>query len=744
MPATASRFSRGNSFIVRMNAASTRHTEFVTMSGQSARSTPYVTHSANAHTVHVYAARERSLVSRVFTTRTACGTYATIDAAAARVPTTVTASIAIPEGVATSMPALVSALTAVTTVDADAHSSVVRIGAARDNAHMSSRRHAAVLLTAAAGCGFNPSGEGAPNDGTPPPDDSGNITVTLRYDSVADFTMPGTTAEDLVVEPWGALAPAAYQAGALIAHGSNSQRFNEADEAVWDEIVSSAAPAGTGFMTRPLSGDPPGVGLDSGDTWTYWAEGEIWLDAGPTTFVVDCDDQCFIEAAPEAGGDYVRVVNGRFGVGTGTFTAEATGWHPIRLAAQEGFGASRFDIQLFPGNATTGELLSPARLRARVDGMRGTVLAGWDNALLVGAPTRSLATAELVNADFGGNTPRDLGIGSGDQWSVRWAGQFYVTIDGAYQLRVQSDDGQRLYVNGEVVTDVLDGTTADNTVEVELKAGWNDLALDLNELTGNASARLRVTGGPEPGLDRELPASRLRPLEPRGRRIETAGEDDDVGIPDDPSSPGATSTVKIGGLTGATVASVDVVVGINHGRFADLEVRLVHPGGNEVVLRDNSDAGGNGNRFLRFSTDAFVDTPAAGDWRVRVNDTVAGTGGSITDLQLAVHMRNGPDQVARDASFTSLVRDLGNVVSIDQVRFAGRSPSGEGVAIRLRGCDAPEQCAAAPWSAPITESGSPAGIDVKRYIQYRVELTSDGEREPELDWVEIDYRVPPG
>jgi hypothetical protein len=162
------------------------------------------------------------------------------------------------------------------------------------------------------------------------------------------------------------------------------------------------------------------------------------------------------------------------------------------------------------------------------------------------------------------------------------------------------------------------------------------------------------------------------------------------------------------------------------------------------LLRDNSGVGGNGNRSLRFTTDAFLDTAAAGDWRVRVSDTVAGTGGTLTDVQLAIHLANGPDQVARSAAFTSLVHDLGNVVAIDRVRFGGRAPTPDGIAVRLRGCDAPEQCAAAPWSEPIIDgAGAPAAVEVKRYLQYRVELTSDGEREAELDWVEIDYRVPP-
>lgn len=598
-----------------------------------------------------------------------------------------------------------------------------------------------MFATMASGCGFHPGGA-APDDGGIDDDGGGLVSVTLRHDSVDDFTVTGTLAETLVIEPWGALAPAAYHAGALLAHAANTQRFTEAVDATWAQ-VTDGAPAGTGFMSRSIAGDPFGVGLDSGDTWTFWAEGEIWLDAGPTTFVVDADDQGFIEIAPP-GGDFVRVVNARLGIGSGMFTAAASGWHPIRLAMQEGFIGSDLDIDLYPGGAMLAEPLSPARLRTRVDGRRGSVLAAWDGAYLTGTPQRTLATDALVDADFGTNVPADLGIGSGDQWSLRWSAQFYALVPGTYPLRVQSDDGHRLYVNGALASDELEAVVADVTVDVAFVAGWNDLVLDHNELTGDASMRLRVTGGPEPGLTSELPASRLRPLEPRNERVETAGNGTDVQLPDSAGNPGAASAVAIGGLTGATVAGVDVVVGINHGRFADLEVRLVHPGGNEVLLRDNSDAGGNGNRALRFSTAAFDDTQAAGTWSVRVTDTVPGTGGTITDVQLAVHLANGPDQVARSAAYTSLVQDFGGVAAIDQVRFGGRSPLPGGIAVRLRSCDAPEQCAATPWGEAVTDgAGGVPQVDVKRYVQYRVELTSDGEREPEVDWIEIDYRVPP-
>src|SRR5207253_37060 len=120
---------------------------------------------------------------------------------------------------------------------------------------------------------------------------------------------------------------------------------------------------------------------------------------------------------------------------------------------------------------------------------------------------------------------------------------------------------------------------------------------------------------------------------------------------------GSARGLHIAALPGATVSSVDVIIAFNHPRVADLQLRLVHPGGNEVLLRNNSSEGGSGPRVLRFTTDMFDDTPAGGTWGVRVTDTQQAQTGAVTDLPLAVHMHDGPDQIARTASYTSTVHD---------------------------------------------------------------------------------------
>ncbi|HUQ04791.1 MAG TPA: proprotein convertase P-domain-containing protein [Kofleriaceae bacterium] len=595
-------------------------------------------------------------------------------------------------------------------------------------------------LALAAGCSFTPTGGTVADDDGGTGDDAGDVPMALRDDSAADFAVAGAALDSAVVEPWGAIAPAAFHVGGLVAHAANSERFGEPDEATW-AMVTGASAAGTGVFARSITGDPEGVGLDSGDSWTYWAEGEVWLDAGETTFLVDIDDAGFIEIAP-LGGAFTRVVNARLGVSTGAYTAATTGWHALRLAMREGIGASKLDVQMYINGSATPVPLAGARLRTRVDNLRGMMLEGWDSTLMQGRPGITVADAALVDARFQNNAPVGVGITAADSWSLRWSGQFYVTTAGTYSLRVESDDGHRLYVGSQVVTDALAGGTTDRTAAVGLVAGWNDLVLDLNENSGDAMVRLRVVAGPEPGLQDELPATRLRPLAPRTERLETVGDATDLLVPDGDAN-GASRSVKVAGFPGATVASVDVIVGLNHPRIADLQVRLIHPGGNEVLLRNNTSEGGSGPRSLRFVIETFDDTPAEGEWTVRVTDTANGQVGSLTDVQLAVHMANGPDQIARTASYTSPVRDLGEGVrTLGAVTLGARLPVGAGATVRLRGCDTAEACEAEPWSAPLAD-GDPAGLPARRYLQYRLELTSGGEREAEIDFVELAYSRAP-
>ena len=53
-------------------------------------------------------------------------------------------------------------------------------------------------------------------------------------------------------------------------------------------------------------------------------------------------------------------------------------------------------------------------------------------------------------------------------------------------------------------------------------------------------------------------------------------------------------------------------------------------------------------------------------------------------------------------------------------------------------------CATEPWGPPITDpmGGKPVVLP-RRFVQYRIELTSNGDRAPIVDELRIDYTVNP-
>ena len=599
---------------------------------------------------------------------------------------------------------------------------------------------AAWLSLALAACAFEPAG--APGGGDDDAGvDAGGARTTLRDDLAADFAGPGTRLEDAVIEPWGSLAPAAYHVGGLLARLDNASRFDDLTAATWADVVAGAVD-GTGFALPRLERAPVGVGLGDPEGWTYWLEGELWLEAGEHQLWLRADDAGFVELAAPGTTAFTRVTSARyFAEGRAPYLAARAGWYPVRIAMSQHGGDAVLDLRVQGPAEREPQVIAPARLRARVDGLRGTELAGWDGSQLYGVAQRTLYQADLVTLDVGGGVPPDLGIGEADYWSVRWSGQFYVTHPGTYRFRIDSDDGQRLYLGGGRRIEAIGGGPADRTVDVELAAGWTDLVLDHSESTGSARARLRVVASPDPELGELLPRARLRPVVPRGEQVTTAVEPTDAAIADD-GVVAAESKLELALADDAVVTSIDVGVSVDHPRVADLEVRLVHPDGSTTLLRDNDGAGGNGARTWRFTSEAFDGKPARGTYRVRVLDTASGQSGRLTDFALAVHHRGGPPVIAPGAAWTSAVRDLGDGVrAIDRVRFGARIPAGAGVQVRLRACDLPDRCADEPWSIPVTTAaGAAPRVTPRRYLQYRIELASDGEREPELDWIEIDYR----
>lgn len=85
--------------------------------------------------------------------------------------------------------------------------------------------------------------------------------------------------------------------------------------------------------------------------------------------------------------------------------------------------------------------------------------------------------------------PPDL---DGEEFSVRWTGRLRVPATGKHRFTVRSDDGARLWIDGELVADAwIDQPATDHSATIELEKGSHRLRLEYYQRGGEAECRLR-------------------------------------------------------------------------------------------------------------------------------------------------------------------------------------------------------------------------------------------------------------
>jgi hypothetical protein len=116
---------------------------------------------------------------------------------------------------------------------------------------------------------------------------------------------------------------------------------------------------------------------------------------------------------------------------------------------------------------------------------------------------------ETVNFDWATGSPH-AALGA-DGWSARWTGQLVPATAGQYTFYTQSDDGVRLWVNGQpVVNNWTLHAVTENSGAVQLQAGVPvDIRLEFFESGAQAVCKLWWSG---PGIAKQpVPAAVLRP-----------------------------------------------------------------------------------------------------------------------------------------------------------------------------------------------------------------------------------------
>lgn len=556
-----------------------------------------------------------------------------------------------------------------------------------------------------------------------------------RDDTAADFGQPGAVLDGVSVEEPGAIAPTPYFTGGLRLTATASARFAEVDGASW-EALAGAVPSGRGFVRYVGfdvgGGRLAGVGLDAdaSEEVTAWIEGEVWLTAGEWRFELDAGGVGFVDL--DSGDGFERLATGdNQATADGLRVIAADGWYPIRGAVAD--VDDWFYFYLAASDDGAPGWIDPERLRARVDDVHGVVLDGFDDPYTLyptaTAISQSPLTAATVDAE-------DLEVGEGD-WSVRYTGQVRVDVGGSYVLEVDSYAGHRLWIDGELELDDLGYDAVVNRTEaLALDAGWHDVVIE-QMWSSPESPRLALTvvSGPEL-VGAGFPLERTRPVVGRGVRwVSNSCWYEDV-----PDSGEATCAAWVGLPSGATALDANLGWEVDHPVLSSLLVTLTSPDETTIALAQPGDLTGGGTASDHLHIDVASGAEVEGWWHLGMTDTVTDMMvGHIDALSITTTYRGGEAPFAAVSTFTSAVRELGDLTSFGDVAWAVRQGAASDAVVRLRTGATAEACAAAAWVV-VTPGPVPSTVAPLRFAQYQVELHSDGDVPTALEWIELRYR----
>ena len=154
-----------------------------------------------------------------------------------------------------------------------------------------------------------------------------------------------------------------------------------------------------------------------------------------------------------------------------------SGWPNVQVSPLDGIKSYAAEhgiaVEYAQGSGIGGGLLKPVRPQhfGEIAGTGKTGLQAefFDNMELQGEPVYTRIDS-MVNFAWGGGSPAP-GVPA-DQFSVRWTGTIIPPETRVYQLGTRTDDGARLYVNGELLfEDWTEHGEKPNSAEIKLEAG---------------------------------------------------------------------------------------------------------------------------------------------------------------------------------------------------------------------------------------------------------------------------------
>jgi len=559
----------------------------------------------------------------------------------------------------------------------------------------------------------------------------------FRDDTAADFETGGPSLEGAFVESGGFIGPMPYLVGGMRVSGIGTHVIPSLTT-TWDDVA--AAPTTGQSLVRGLGfdfggGTPWGLGLMAGDDITVVLEGEVYLDeVGTWGFELDANDIGFFEIAPPGSSTFVRVVAGDNATMAivGTYTASSIGWHRFRGAVADATMLIQYAVRYDPPGPSGRRDIPSDRLRAPVGDYAGLVADGFDDRNLLYFVGSMNATDALAGLVLGVN-PFGMPLGT-SAYSVRWSGQILIDVEGDYAFRIDSYQGHRAWIDGVSVADVFDGSAhVTVTTPTRLAPGWHDLVIDVTKQSGMTEGRMALTVSAGPAwVGESLPNDHLRPAIGRGVRWAADHSSTAVAIPDNASP--ATRTLSLDLPAGATALAIDTHVAVTHPVLTSVGVVLDPLVGANITI---AAPGGFTGMGAASSHDSIPLSRAGASFGFVATDNVVDVmTGSITDAAVTLVYRGGLAPFDVTSRYTSAPRELGDVVRLGTMRWSVRQPMIPPV-IRVRTCDTAAACEAEAWI--VVADGTTPSVEPRRFLQYQIELASDGDLPTSIDWVELDY-----
>ncbi|MES2734603.1 MAG: PA14 domain-containing protein [Bacteroidota bacterium] len=235
----------------------------------------------------------------------------------------------------------------------------------------------------------------------------------------------------------------------------------------------------------------------------YW--GDILVPtAGSYTFYTNSDDFCrlYLDGLPVVGvGPFGQDQSGKV-----TLTA---GLHHIRVAYIQGYGGKYMNVSWEGPGFSRVVIPSAALFRSPAGGSTGHGLIGN---YYKGVNLDSLALQRIdshIQFNWKQGSP-DLAVNA-DSFSVRWVGKIIPRYSEEYTFFLQSDNGRRLWVNGQLVINKWIDDTQSYRGYITLLAGKHyDIRVEYFEAKGYASCRLEWRSASQ--VREVVPTTQLLPL----------------------------------------------------------------------------------------------------------------------------------------------------------------------------------------------------------------------------------------